>query len=306
MILISQQARGRDLGGELESDGPPGLTAYGAQPLLKVEPVDLDHDAVDLVVDGVAPLFPGLAIFDDRRKMGMGPVMRIDGKPPPNQLLENLSLGIEPQSFRMAQGVGEKRQGPGRGHGGVELPQGSGGRISRVGEGRRPFLRSLPVDPFKPRQRKIDFSPDLGSGRVGSLPESKGQGSDGPEIRRHVLSLQTVSPGGSVMQAAVFVGQGDRYSVDLELGHQADLLDLQLSRDPAVEGLQLDFIEGVGQTQHGHSMSDFSGIDPAARRPLSRVGESTEIKSGCRSSSSTSSRYRRSNSGSEMVGSPST
>ena len=63
---------------ELVGDRPARRPADHAEPLLLVEPVDLDDDAVGLVREGVARLAPALGEGDDALDVEPGLVVRVD------------------------------------------------------------------------------------------------------------------------------------------------------------------------------------------------------------------------------------
>ena len=62
---MSQQLRRRLGRRVLEGDRPARLAADDAQRPLQAEVVDLDHEAVDLVVEALAPVLPELDVLDD-------------------------------------------------------------------------------------------------------------------------------------------------------------------------------------------------------------------------------------------------
>ncbi len=82
----------RSSGGNLKAMAQRGARDVGPQPALEVEVVELDHGAVDLVVEVVAVLLPVSA-----ERLGIGGAVHhldvgVDGKPAPAQQLEPVAV----------------------------------------------------------------------------------------------------------------------------------------------------------------------------------------------------------------------
>ena len=131
------------LGRELVGDRPARRAADVAEPALPVEPVDLDHHAVD-VVGQLEPLRgePGV-IVEQRRLVRDLLGQRIDPEAVAAQQLEKAAVAALDRRLGLAPAIGEEAQPPARGDRGIELAQRARGRVARIGEQR--LARRLPL-----------------------------------------------------------------------------------------------------------------------------------------------------------------
>ena len=142
-------------------------------------------------------------------------------------------------------------QPPGSGNLGVQLPQRAGGGVSGIGEQRLPILLPGLVELGKDCAGHIDLPTDNEPGE--GLRQPQGNGADGPQVFCNILPHQTVSPGGSPHEEAVFIFQRHREPVHLGLhgvGHILDHLP-----DPLIE---------FGQLLHGEDILEALQRDPVA------------------------------------------
>ena len=122
---------------ELPGDRPARLAADHAELALQLEVVDLDHHAVDLEVEPVAALLPGVAGGDDCVEVVVHLDVRVHPEAVLAQPLERLGLrasNSSPSSAPIA--VAPHRQRPRGRELRVELADRAGGRVARVREGR--------------------------------------------------------------------------------------------------------------------------------------------------------------------------
>ena len=168
------QRRRRRRRRELPGDRPARLAADDAELPPERPLVDLDDDAVDLVVELLAALLPPVAALDDRldavvvRGVGVDPEAAL---PEPGDLL---AVGGEVDAPDGADRVAPDRERPFGRHRRVELAQRACGRVARVGEGRLPFLGPPFVERFEVGDRQVDLAPhfDQRRERRGSRPGS--------------------------------------------------------------------------------------------------------------------------------------
>ena len=82
------------LGRELEGDRPARGTAHHAEPLLLIESIDLDDDAVRLIRQVVALLAPILGEHDHGLDVEPGPAIRVDREAESREPIERRRLAI--------------------------------------------------------------------------------------------------------------------------------------------------------------------------------------------------------------------
>ena len=226
-----QHRRRRRRRRELPGDRPARLAPDHAQLAPQRPLVDLDDDAVDLVVELLAPLLPPVAALDDaldaRVVLGVG----IDLEAALAQPLDLVHVGGEVEAADGADPVDPDRERPFRGQRRVELADRAGGRVARVGEGRFPGLGPALVEGFEGGDRQVDLAPHFDQlGRVGDPQRHR---ADRAQVLGHVLADPAVAAGGPAHQHPVLVGERDRQAVDLRLGRVAEL------RGGDVEALQV-------------------------------------------------------------------
>ena len=137
------------LGRVLVGDRPPGRPARRAQPALEADVVDLDHDAVDLVLDVVAvlavvldELLHRLETLDD-----LGPVAGRQAPGRQGGVGLRLCPGLEARACPDA--VADHAQRTGGGDLGVLLAQRAGGGVAGVGEHRLAGVDHRLVEPLE-------------------------------------------------------------------------------------------------------------------------------------------------------------
>ena len=172
---------------------------------------------------------------------------------------QRLGVAAGKRRARLAPGIGEEFQRPACGDCRVELAQGAGGDIARVGEDGFAGGLALGVDRKEPLALHIDFAAHfqhIGPARAGQLFRHVFEGAD---IGGDVLAGDPVAAGRAQHQPAFFIAQRRRQPVDLGLGHHLDRIlgDAGDIRRPAKEiadaGEKIAhvlFVERVFQRQH--------------------------------------------------------
>ena len=256
------------LGRVLVGGGPAGHSGGVPQAALKGVVVELEDDAVDLVDEVVAV---GGVALDVGLALGASPHHGVVGgyrQPPSGQQLIPLVLaGREP--LPRCRGdrtdpVGDHRQGPGSGNGGVLLAQRAGSRVARVGkdlqEGGAVGLplqvegSALLVEGLELLGGEVDLAAHLEQGGVGVAGQDQGDRGDGAHIAGDVLTGGAVPPGSGPGEDAVLVGQGYGQAVDLDLGGHGELVVADPGLGDHALGPLLDLVEGEDILKGVHAL----------------------------------------------------
>ena len=188
---------------ELVGDRPAGRPADDAEPVLLIEPIHLDHDAVGLVRKLVALVAPGLREGDDRLDVEPGLAIGVDGEAEGVEPVERGRLGGDLRRASLLEElVGPGRQQPVGRNLRVLLAEGAGAGVAGIRIQREAGLFALGVDPGELRFRHEDLATGVEGG--GCL-EAVRDGLDRPEIGGHVLARRAIAPGGSLDEAAALV-----------------------------------------------------------------------------------------------------
>ena len=270
-----EQLRRRRRRRELPGDRPARLAADDAELAPERPLVDLDHDAVDLVVELVAPILPPAAALDHRLDPRVVGGVGVD--------LEAALASHSTSSLWVARSrprggadpVAPDRERPFGGQRRVELADRAGGGVARVGEGRfarlgAPFVQRLEVG-----DRQVDLAADLDQLR--RVVDPQRDRADRAQVLGHVLADAAVAAGGAADEDAVLVGERDRQPVDLRLGRVAelggaDVEALEVVADARLPGAQLLLVAGVAEREHLLGVLDLleaverRGADPLGRR----------------------------------------
>ncbi len=136
------------LGRELVGDRPARRPADHAEPLLLVESIDLDDDAVGLVREGVSILAPGLGEDDDALDVEARLAVRIDREAEGLEALQRRRLGIDLRRAAFLQElVRPGREQPVGRNSRILLAERTGPGVARIGVKRQPGLLAFSVDP---------------------------------------------------------------------------------------------------------------------------------------------------------------
>ncbi len=213
-----QQLRRRLDGRELVGHGPARLSSHVAQPLLQRQPVDLHHQAVDLVLQVVALLHPLLVVAVDLLQMAAAGDVGVDAEAEVAQPVERLQVAVRPRSvLQPAKLVDPDVQPPGRRHAGVELAHGAGGGVAGVGEQWLAQVRPLVIESLKGGLGHVDLAPYLKAGWDFAVPHLHGDAAHSAQVLGDVLPSQAVAPRGPLHEAPALVDQRHRQAVDLGL-----------------------------------------------------------------------------------------
>ncbi len=193
------------LGRELVRDRPARRPADHPEPVLLVEPVDLDDHAVGLVREPVALVAPRLGEGDDALDVEVGLVVRVDreaegGQPPQRGRLAR--HGLRPAL--LDQLVGPRGQQARGRHLRVLLAERSGPRIARIGVERQPCLLALGID-----ARELALGHEHLAARVERrrLAQPGRDRRDRPQVRGHVLAGRPVAAGRPLDEPAALIAQ---------------------------------------------------------------------------------------------------
>src|SRR5690606_12005890 len=246
------------LGRVLVRDGPARGARGGAEAALERDLVQLHDDAVDLVRHGVAVLAVVRDELPDALDAVDHLVVRRGGQAPGlEQVVSVGPAGVAPgEALQRADAVHQHVQRAGGGHARVLLPQRTGRRVARVGEGLVAGGHQAGVELLELLHREEDLAPDLH--QVGHLlaGEPVGDLRDGADVGRDVLTGAAVAAGRRAGEAAPLVGEVDGQAVDLELAQEVELLVAQLPVDALDPGGEILVVEGVVQGEHARAVLD--------------------------------------------------
>ena len=131
------------------------------------------------------------------------------------QIVDGLSVGGKLSSLCQLEVEYSDIQPPPGGDLGVQLPQGAGGGVAGIGHEGLSLDLPLAVQFFKDGAGHVHLAPDDEPGQL--LRQGHGDGADGSQILRHVLSDAAVASGGAADEHAVPVLQRHGQAVHLRL-----------------------------------------------------------------------------------------
>jgi hypothetical protein len=156
-------------------------------------------------------------------------------------------------------GVGEESQRTGRGDRRVDLAQGAGGGVARIGVGLLARLGGRGVQGGERLMAQVDLAADLDDVRPTGAGEPLRDVADGPDVLGDVLSDPPVAAGGRLDEVALLVADRAAEAVDLGLGGVAHRLVGGEPQETPDAGVELDRFrvgEGVVEAEHGHAVLD--------------------------------------------------
>ena len=248
-----EQLRRRRRRRELPGDRPARLAADDAQLAPERPLVDLDDDAVDLVVELVAALLPPAAALDHRLDVGVVAGVRVDLEAALAQPLDLLAVRGEVEAAGGADAVRPDRERPFGGERRVELADRAGGGVARVGKGRLARLGAAFVQRLEVGDRQVDLAAHFDQRR--GILDAQRDRADRAQVLGDVLADPAVAAGCAADEHAVLVGERDRQAVDLRLARVAelggaDVEPLEVVADAGLPGAQLLLVAGVGEGEH--------------------------------------------------------
>ncbi len=242
----------------LERDGPARRTGGVAQPSVQRHPVDLDHQAVDLVLDVVPMRAPVLHALDHLVRTVRDDRVRRHGQPPGRQRVVRRGLGLRLEPLQPAEAVADHAEATPSGDRGVLLPQRPGRGIARIGERRLALLDQRGVQRLEVAEPEEHLTAHLQQCRDGEFRgagEGLGNIVDGTGIEGDVLPRPAVPPRGRALENTVAVHQVQGDPVDLHLA-QVGQVGPRFGLDPADPRPQLVDVEHVVQRQHSFEVVD--------------------------------------------------
>jgi hypothetical protein len=243
------------LGGDLlrrvlEGDRPAWRPRGGAQPALERHLVDLDHDAVDLVLDGVPLLAVPLDVLLNLIEARVDPEAVAHRQPPTAHRVVRRRQPLRVVALDPPDAVHEEAQRAGGGHPRVLLPQRAGRGVAGIRERCPARLDQLGVELLEAGDREEHLAAHLEEVRQAGAPQPAGDVGERAQIGRDVLAGAAVAAGRAAHQPAVVVEQRHREAVDLELAEVRRVVGADLALHPGRPGAQPFEGERVVQTHH--------------------------------------------------------
>ena len=223
----TEQLRLRGRRRPLEGPRPARPLVQCSQRSLLSKRVDLDHKAVDLVIERGAAALPLLTSLENGFDRFVELGARVGTKAMLAQPGERPGVRLELEPFDGADTVDPDRQRPRRGDARVELAQRAGGGVTRVRRGFSTLGGELLVQRAESLQRQVDLASHLDQRRwllARRQSHRQWDRADRAQIPRHVLAFLAVAARGAAHEDAVLVYERDRRAVDLRLGHEHDRL----------------------------------------------------------------------------------
>ncbi len=145
----------------LVGNGIPRGLGIETQGFLLLQAVDLDHHAVDFIGQAASFLPDSFDECPDLVHRVTYRKVHVHREPHVLHGLQGFGLCIDAVLQRILVPVQENLQVPARSHGGVQIADGSGSRIARIGKQRQVQGGLHFVEPLKAHLRHVDFHADL-------------------------------------------------------------------------------------------------------------------------------------------------
>jgi hypothetical protein len=272
-VQLGDRGRGR----ELEGDRPAWLPPHDPQLTLRRVVVHLHHHTVDLEVQVLAALLPGMAGLHHGSEVAMQLDVAVDLESARAEPFERLEVRRQIEALARPDPVAPDRQRPRGGQLGVELPDRAGRRVAWVRKRVLARPGTLLVQAREVRQWKVDLAPHLQQRRRPLAVRGQGQRNrpDRPQVLCHVLADLSIAPSRSAGQHSVLVDQRNREPVHLRLGDVFDCGGIQatpLERvvQTLLPGAQLILVAGVAERHHRGRVTDLG--EPLQRAPSHALG----------------------------------
>ena len=205
------------LGWELPGDRPTrtagGLTEFA----LQFQPIDLDHRAVDFIIEIRAFSQQAAAIVETCIGIGAELTVGIGFQSPSIKQCESLEQCFRQiETFHDAKAVAIHPQRKFRGIARIELANGARRGIARIDIGFALFLPGSLIQFGESPFAKENFAADLdaGAGKAGSR-QAQWNVANGADIVRDVFAVDTVSARRAAFEQAAAVHKTDRDAIDL-------------------------------------------------------------------------------------------
>lgn len=136
---------------------------------------------------------------------------------------------------------------------GVQLPQTSGGGITRIDKQLVSLDPVALVERLEGRLGHEYFTAHFQQRRIIIAPEFQRHRPNGTNVFGNIFTDRAIAPGGGTLQHAIAIEDTDRQTIELGLAAIAELAD-SVSH-PLMEGSKVFFTEGVVQTEHRFKVS---------------------------------------------------
>ena len=252
-----EQLRDDGRGRELEGDRPARIATDHPELRLLGVAVDLDHHAVDVVVEVGASLAELEAGGDHRVDVVVRRRQRVDTEAVGLEPRERVGVRCQLETLAHADRIRPQGKGARGRLRGVPLAQRACGGVARVHEGREALRRPLLVEAREGGDRQVDLAAHLDERRRRLAlveREAQGHGAHGAQVGGHVLADDPVAARRSPLEHAVAVDERDREPVDLRLGDVTRRIIasccLELTTDALVPRDQLVDVARVREREH--------------------------------------------------------
>ena len=273
---------GNFLGGELVGHCPARRAGVEAQLRLQLQPVHLDHGAIDLVVQPGAFCQQRVCKRQTLRHTADGLPLGVHHEPPLLQAGKRGRQRLPWQGICAVQNIGaiaEHAQRARRGDARVELTQGAGSGIAGIHEGLAARSHSLGIGGLEAGTAHVDLAAHFQTTRhsrsrltrlrIGR--QTQRHITDGAHVVGDVLAGHAVATGRGTYQQAIFVKQADGNAIDLGLAAVDNRgITVQTLLDAGLEVHQIFLVEHLGQGHHRHGMTHLH--ETAQRRTTNPLG----------------------------------
>src|SRR5579872_3850950 len=141
----------------------------------------------------------------------------VDRESPGTQELQCLGLTVNVEPFHISDGVGPEVEGAARRYFRIQLTQGAGRGIARIGEEGCALLGPPLIETLEAFRAHVDLAARLQSNGDRFGAKAFWYVTDCAEIGGHILAFDAVTASGTNREYALFVGEGNRQAVDLGL-----------------------------------------------------------------------------------------
>src|SRR5712691_10334036 len=238
----------------LERDRPARRARDEPELELLIETIDLDHHAVDLVVELVALALPLGVVLEDVVDTGQPAPVLVDAKAHPFEPAQHVPLRTA-RAARIER-VHERLQVAAPRDAGIDLADAAGGRVARIHIAGLALRLHLGVKALEGRDREIDLASHLEDvGQARKRLDAERDAANRADVGGHVLADGAVTARGRADQPAVLIREADREAVDLQLRAVVDVA-ADGAAHAAVEGSDLVLVERVLEAEHRRAMAN--------------------------------------------------
>ena len=275
----------RLLGRKFVRDRPARRARDETQPLLQGKIVDLIDDTIDVVAEARPLLFDEVIVLDQPSNRIEALHQPVDRKAMIRDRRHDIGLGLARNLARLAPGIGEEFQLARAGDRRIELAQGAGSGIARIGVDLAAALGLPSVEFGKGIVAHIDLAPHLEDVGRRALQAIRNIG-NGAGVAGHILARRPVAACRRRDHLALLVADRERQAIDLRLGGDRErrvVLQLQEAADAFGEIGDILVGKGVVEREHRQRMADLAellrdlGPDPNGRRVVADQARETGL-----------------------------